>query len=151
MFASLRNIVMKNRSAIVLVVFLLLLSALGCSSLNPLSGKTEKAPTPTPAASPGDKTLTDKTVDSTVGDEKIGVPECDEVMDMITAEANNPDDNYIVKAGKALFFNRIKESIRESVEKNKNDREELAKNCRDYKVQLVKYKAEEDQKKKNEK
>lgn len=151
MFASLRNIVMKNRSAVALVVFLLLLSALGCSSLNPLSSKTEKTPTPTPAASPGDKTLTDKTVDSTVGDEKIGVPECDEVMDMITAEANDPNDNYIVKAGKALFFNRIKESIRESVEKNKNDREELAKNCRDYKVQLVKYKAEEDQKKKEQK
>lgn len=142
---------MKNRSAVVLVLFILLLSVLGCSSLNPLFGKSEKKPTPTPAASPVDKTLTDKTVDSTVGDVKIGVPECDEVMDMITAEANNPDDNYIVKAGKALFFNKIKESIRESVEKNKNDREELAKNCRDYKVQLEKYKAEEDQKKKNEK
>lgn len=151
MFAALKKIAMKNRSAVVLVLFILLLSVLGCSSLNPLSGKSEKTPTPTPTASPVDKTLTDKTVDSTVGDVKIGVPECDEVMDMITAEANNPDDNYIVKAGKALFFNKIKESIRESVEKNKNDREELAKNCRDYKVQLEKYKAEEDQKKKNEK
>lgn len=142
---------MKNRSTAGFVAFVLLLSALGCSSLNPISDKSQKTPTPTPTATPADKTLTDKTVDSTVGDEKIGVPECDEVMDMITAEADNPDDNYIVKAGKALFFNKIKESIRESVEKNKNDRDELAKNCRDYKVQLIKYKAEEDQKKKDQK
>lgn len=142
---------MKNRSTAGFVAFVLMLSALGCSSLNPISDKSQKTPTPTPTATPADKTLTDKTVDSTVGDEKIGVPECDEVMDMITAEADNPDDNYIVKAGKALFFNKIKESIRESVEKNKNDRDELAKNCRDYKVQLIKYKAEEDQKKKDQK
>ncbi len=101
----------------------------------------------TNTSSTKDKTLTDKAVDTTVGDEKIGVPECDEVMDMLTAEANNPDDGYIIKAGKALFFNRLKESIRKSVEENKGNTKEMAKTCRDAKKQLEKYKAEEDTKK----
>lgn len=131
---------MKNKIAIILVGAIILLVVLGCGSLNPLSSK-EKTNTKTPASN---KTLTDKAVDTTVGDEKIGVPECDEVMDMLTAEANNPDDNFIVKAGKALVFNKIKQSIKDSVEQNKNDKTELAKTCKEAKVQLEKSKAEQE-------
>ncbi len=93
------------------------------------------------------KTLTDKAVDTTVGEEKIGVPECDEVVDMLTAEMNNPDDNFVVKAGKSMVLNKIKQSIKESVEKNKNDTVEMAKNCKEFKRELDKYKAEEEKKK----
>jgi hypothetical protein len=92
-------------------------------------------------------TLTDKAVDTAVGESKIGVPECDEVMDMLAAEANNPDDNFVTKAVKGTVLNRIKESIKTSVEENKNDKVELAKNCREFKTQLQKYKAEEETKK----
>jgi hypothetical protein len=132
---------MKNKFAVTFVISVLAAAVLGCSSLNPLSQKGKATPTPK------DKTITDKAVDTTVGDEKIGIPECDEVMDMLTAEANDPNDNFIVKAGKAVFFNKIKESIKKSVEDNKNDSANLAKTCKDYKEQLVKFKAEEDKKK----
>jgi hypothetical protein len=64
-------------------------------------------------------------------------------MDAIEAELNNSDDNFIVKAGKATVLNRIKDSIKESVEKNPNDKEELAKTCREFKIQFDKYKAEQ--------
>lgn len=140
---------MKNKFAVVAVTAVLLIVVTGCSSINPLAGKKSGDPTPNPQSTQTDnnKTLTDKTIDTAVGDEKIGVPECDEVMDMLTAEANNPDDGYIVKAGKALVFNKIKQSIKESVEKNKGDTVELAKTCRDAKAQLVKAKAEQDSKK----
>ena len=138
---------MKNKFTITLVLIALTVSVLGCGSLNPLSQKG-KAPSPTPR----DKTLTDKGVDVVVGEEKIGIPECDDAMDMMTAEANNPDDGYIVKAGKAFFFNKIKASIKKAIEDNKDkdkngDTTDVAKQCKDFKDQLIKFKAEEDKKK----
>lgn len=129
---------MKNKLGITLVCTLLLGAVLGCG-LNPFSG--------TSTTSNSNKSLTDKGIDTVVGEEKIGVPECDEVMDMLTAEMNNPDDGYIAKAGKAFVLNKIKQSIKDSVEKNKNDKTELAKNCKEIKAELVKYKAEEEKKK----
>ena len=136
---------MKNKFAIVLVTTILIAASLGCSSINPLS-KKGSAPSPTPR----DKTLTDKGVDVVVGEEKIGIPECDEAMDMMTAEANNPDDGFIIKAVKATFFNKIKEQIRKAVEENKGDNTEIAKTCKDLKSQLDKFKAEEDKKAKEQ-
>ena len=90
------------------------------------------------------KTITDKAVDTAVGESKIDVPECDEVMDMLAAEANNPDDGFVTKAVKATFLNKIKEAIKQSVEENKNDKAELAKTCTEFKTQLQKYKAEQE-------
>lgn len=132
---------MKNTFTISVVSAFLLIAVLGCSSINPFSEKATSNKTNS------NKALTDKAVDTAVGEQKIGVPECDEVVDMLTDYANNPDDNFVVKAGKALFVNQIRESIKKSVEENKSDKVELAKNCKQFKVELEKYKAEEDKKK----
>ncbi len=78
-----------------------------------------------------------------VSEETTGVPECDEVMKMLSAEANDPDDGYIAKAIKAVFLNKIRDSVKKSIEENKTDKVELAKNCKDFKAQLEKYKADE--------
>lgn len=137
---------MKNKFALIVSMLLLSFAILGCSSINPLSSKKSADSTPESARPNSNKTTTDRAIDTAVGDEKIGVPECDEVIDILTAEANNPDDNYIVKAGKALVFNKIKQSIKESVEKNKGNTAELAKTCQDAKLQLAKAKSEEDSK-----
>lgn len=129
---------MKNTLGVIIAIAILFIVSAACGSINPLSKDTSDGN----SGSGVNKTMADRGVDTIAGDEKIGVPECDEVMDMLTAESNNPDDNFVVKAGKAMFFNKIKEGIKKSVEKNKNDTEELAKNCRDFKTQLDKYKAE---------
>lgn len=133
---------MKNTILASLALAVLLLTVLGCSSVNPFS--SEKAASNSSSSS--NKTLTDKAVDTTVGEEKIGIAECDEAIDIITAEMNNPDDNFIVKAGKAVVLNKIKQSIKDSVEQNKNDKAELAKNCGEFKKELEKFKAEQDAK-----
>lgn len=133
---------MKNLILASSALILLTLVVLGCGSLNPLSDKAK-------SNTASNKTLTDKGVDSVVGEETTGVPECDEVMNMLAAEANNPDDNFVTKAVKATFLNKIKESIRKSVEenKNKNGTADLAKTCKQFKAELEKYKAEEEKKK----
>lgn len=130
---------MRNRFSFIVVLFIVAAVCLGCSSLNPFSGSKDSGQTK-------EKSITDKGVDVTVGRSKIGVPECDEVSDLIEAELNNPDDNFVTKAVKATVLNRIKDSIRESVEQNKGDTVELAKTCKEFKVQFDKYKAEEQSK-----
>ncbi len=134
-------ITMKNKIGLIIVLAILGALVIGCSSINPFSEKKTGS-----ASNASNKTLTDKAVDTAVGEQKIGVPECDEVMDMLAAEANNPDDNFVSKAIKATFLNKIKESIKKSVEENKTDKAEMAKNCREFKTELEKFKAEEKKK-----
>ena len=129
---------MRNIFFAAIALIILLSVALGCGFVDRIQ-KTVTGPENTNS----NKTLTDKAVDTTVGEATIGVPECDAAMDMLTAEANNPDDNFVTKAVKATVLNKIKDSIRKSVEENKNDKVELAKDCREFKTQLEKYKAEE--------
>lgn len=133
---------MKNKFAIITVSFIFLTVSLGC-------GFTEQVQKSVGGAenTNSNKTLTDKAVDTAVGEVNTGVPECDEVMVMVTEYANNPDDGYLVKAAKAVVFNRIKESVRKSIEENKGDPKEIAKNCREIKAEIEKYKAEEESKK----
>ena len=133
---------MKNKISLIFALFILAAAVLGCSSMNPFSSDSTSGSSDRAA----NKTVTDKAVDTAVGERKIGVPECDEVVDMLAAEADNPDDNFVAKAAKAVVINKIRDSVRESVEKNKNDKEALAKNCREFKMQLDKFKAQEEAK-----
>ena len=129
---------MKNNFAIVAVCLTLFVSVLGCSSINPLGGQADNS---------SNKSLTDQGVDTVVGESTIGVPECDEVMDLLTAELDNPEDSFITKAGKGFVLNKIKDAIKQSVEQNKNDKTKLAKECTGFKKEFQKYKAEEEKKK----
>ncbi|PYS89025.1 MAG: hypothetical protein DMF62_08350 [Acidobacteria bacterium] len=134
---------MRNRASALLPLSLIAVVVLGCSSINPFSRSKEQ---PHASSEPKERSTTDKAVDKTIGHTTTGVPECDEVSDLIEAELNNSDDNFVVKAVKATALNRIKDGIRESVEKNKNDPVELAKTCKEFKLQFEKYKAEEEAK-----
>ena len=134
---------MKNKLFVIFTFLILLSISLGCG----LVQRLQKTSTGS-ANTNSNKTLTDKAVDTAVGDALIGIPECDEVMSMLAAEANNPDDNFVTKAAKATFLNRIKESIKKSVEEHKGDKAELAKNCKSFKFQLERYKAMDEEKKK---
>ena len=119
--------------------FLILTAVLGCGFVERLQSTDSGANTVN-----SNKTITDKAVDTAVGESKIGVPECDEVLDMLAAEANNPDDGFVTKAVKATFLNKLKESIKRSVEENKGDPAELAKTCKEFKTQLQKFKTEQE-------
>ncbi len=135
---------MKNKFTVVFALVVLGIAGLGCSSLNPFAGSKDTGKT---ASNSKDKTLTDKAIDTTVGQSKIGVPECDEVLDLIEAELNNSEDDFVTKAIKATVLNRIKDGIRDSVEKNKQDTTEMAKTCKEFKTQFEKFKADAESKK----
>jgi len=133
---------MKNTFALLASTLLIVLVGLGCG----IVGRVQNSVVGTENSN-SNKTLTDRAVDTTVGEGKIGVPECDEVMDLLTAEANNPDDNFVIKAAKGVVINKIKETIKQSIEENKTDKAALAKDCKEAKTELEKYKAEEQKKK----
>ena len=79
------------------------------------------------------KTMTDKAVDTAVGDAKIGIPECDEAMDILETQANNPDDNFVTKAVKKTALNTFRDQLKKSIEENKSDKKEVAKFCKEFK------------------
>lgn len=125
----------------------MLIATLGCGIVD----RVQKEVTGSDSSTNSNKSLGDKAVDTAVGESKIGVPECDEVMDRINAEMNNPDDDFVTKAVKATILNRIKDGIRKSVEENKTDTAEMAKTCKEFKTQFDKYKKEQEQKAKESK
>ena len=124
---------MKNTVTFILVIAIIANVGLGCSLVGRASERSEE-----------NKTLKDKAIDIAVGDEKIGVPECDEVMDFFNKEMSNPDDDFVTKAVKATALKKFKEKFREAIEENKTDKVELAKTCREFKSNLEIYKAERD-------
>ena len=134
------------------LLIVILAATLGCGFMERVRESTDSGSNTTRGSN---KTVTDKAVDVTVGESRIGIPECDEVMDLVQAELDNSDDNFVTKAVKATVLNRIKDGIREGVEKNRNtnstkDEEEMAKTCREFKKQFDKYKAEQQAKESNQ-
>ncbi|MBX3288575.1 MAG: hypothetical protein KF855_04450 [Acidobacteria bacterium] len=137
---------MKNKISFLLVLGLLTAAVLGCGGLNPFSDGKESANT---SERTKPDTVGDKAVDVAVGEEKIGIPECDAVVDELVGQtkSKNDDEGYVAKAFRQYWENMIREAIRKSVEENKNDPEKLATECRKIMVQLEKFKKEEEAKK----
>ena len=90
------------------------------------------------------KSVSDNAVDSTIGAEKIGVPECDEAFEEIAKMlSQNDDDSFLTQAAKRAAVNKIRENLKQKIEENKTDKAKLAKDCREYKSQIDKFKTEE--------
>ena len=125
---------MRNTASLLLALTVIVLSGLGCSLVGHAEKKDEKEQP--------NKTLTDRGVDIAVGDKKIGIKECDDVVDFFNHEIDNPDDDFVTKAMKKTALNQIKDQFRQAVEENKTDKVELAKVCKDFRDNLEKYKEE---------
>lgn len=145
MLGLVREKEMKNKFALVSVLFIGVFAALGCSSLNPFGADAPASNTsssrPANSASNANKSLTDQAVDTVATQATTGVPECDTLANELTAFANNPDDNFAVRMGKQLIANQIKESIRTTVEENQADKAQIAVACKEFRAEFEKYKA----------
>lgn len=134
--------IMKNKVVIAILGSIFLSLVLGCGFL-PFVGSSDGN-----SQGNDNKTLTDHAVDTAIGEEKIGIAECDEVVEFFQREMNNADDDFVTKAVKGTILNKMKEQFKKSLEENKTDKAEMAKSCKDFKAQLEKYKAEEANKQK---
>ncbi len=136
---------MKNKLTFLIAIFVLTISVLGCSSLNPLSGDSSDSSSSSKTGEK-DKTLTDRAVDTAVGEETTGVPECDELFAIFDKEMKDDEAGAIAKAMKQTIYNGIKSSIRKSIEENQTDKEELAKRCVEFKQEYEEQKVKEAEK-----
>ncbi|HEX6126053.1 MAG TPA: hypothetical protein VFZ23_11840 [Pyrinomonadaceae bacterium] len=128
---------MSNKLFLIVLVLPVLL---GCG----LSERIQEAVTESTSNTNGvaanvnaNKSLTDKAVDTAVGEQKIGIQECDEAMDILTAQAENPDDNFVTKAIKKTALNTFREQLKRKLEENKADKAQIAKYCSDFRNNLA--------------
>jgi soluble cytochrome b562 len=134
---------MKNKIIIPVILMIVLTISLGCG----ISESVEKAVSGTGETNSngaGNKTLTDTAIDTAVGNEKIGVQECDDLLEDLAAIVQKPDDNYVSKATRQYVLSKIRENIKKSIEQNKNDKTQMAKECKEYRGQLDKFKNQEE-------
>lgn len=131
---------MKDHTTHFFAFLFLMISGLGCSFISDTGSTPSNGANS--VANSANRSLSDKAIDSTVGRSKVGVPECDEVLDAIEAELNNPDDNFVVKAAKTAVLNQIKDGIRQGIEENAN-KSDMVTTCREFKAQFERYKAEQ--------
>jgi len=110
----------------------------GCGILDRArQAATESNSSKTAANVNANKTLTDKAIDTAVGEEKIGIVECDEAVDVLSAQIDNPDDNFVTKAVKKTALNQFREQVKKQIEEQKHDRKDVAKFCKDFKDNLA--------------
>jgi hypothetical protein len=130
---------MKNKIIVPVVLLILLTIALGCGAFDSVEKPLNRANSNVAA----NKTLADQAIETAVGVEKIGVPECDDLLESLAEFSNSPDDSYVTKAARQYALNKIRENIKRSVEENKNDKTQMAKECKEYRAQLEKFKTQE--------
>lgn len=130
---------MKNKS-VILILCVSIFAVLGC-------GITDRVQKAVEGDSNSNKSVSDKVTEDILR-EKTGVPECDEVIDFFADQSKNNEDDFVSKATKEFVFNKIRQSIKENIEKNQNDKVKMAQNCKEYKAQIDKYQAEQNSNKK---
>ncbi len=127
---------MKNKFVFSASLAVLFISILGCSFYNPLAGSSN-------SAGGDNRNLSDKTIDATIGESKIGVPECDEIFNFFADQAKSPDDDFVTRAAREYALNKIRERLKQSIEQHQGDTAAMARECRKFKTELDKFEAQE--------
>jgi hypothetical protein len=115
-----------------------LIAVLGCGFIDEVQKEVTGSGT-----SNANSNMTDTAINAAVGEGKVGIPECDQVLDSLAAYVNNPDDNMLMKAGKSYAANRLRKSIKNSIEQNGNDKARIASDCGRFKTELDRFKAQD--------
>jgi hypothetical protein len=125
-----------------IIITAILLSALLFSFGCGVSDQVQKAVTGSgnsnsPNSNADNKAIVDKAIDTAFGGEKIGVKECDDLYDYVAElVTKGENEGYAAKAARQYFLNRIRERIKTSIEQNKNDKAQMATDCKDYRRQI---------------
>ena len=108
----------------------LLAATLGCGLVSRLQDETT-------GSSNSNKTIGDKAVDVAVGDTKIGIKECDDVVDILNEQINDPEESFVTKALKRTILNQFRDQLKRSLEENQADKKAVADFCREFRKNLT--------------
>ena len=123
---------MKN-----LFTFVLVLAGLGATLGCGLIQRAQDEVTGGSNTSNSNRAIEDKAVDVAVGDTKIGIRECDEVVEILNAQINNPDDNFVTKALKRTMLNQFRDQLKKSLEQNPTNKQAVGEFCAEFKKNIV--------------
>ena len=129
---------MKNKFNF-LIVIAIMVFVIGCSCgrFADFGSSKDTSTDKTKSSEPGsNKSLTDKATDVATEGEKIGVPECDELMDYFRNKIDNENTDFVTKAVLKTLEARFREQLKKSLEENKSDKVETAKWCKEFKKNL---------------
>ena len=129
---------MKKNLAIIVVLLVFISMFIGCSSAPISTNDVRVAETPKPV--PSGTPIVEAPLDKAAADAVKGIPECDEVLVMLATETNRKVGNEAANLNKTAFLNKVKEAVKQSVNNNKGDKAETAKNCKSLKAQFARYK-----------
>lgn len=131
---------MKNLSVII-ILCVVLFAVLGCGMVERIQNGVEEKPSSANSNS-ANKAISDQATENVLR-EQTGIAECDEVLNILADQSKSQDENILTKAAKEMAFNRIRQSLKDSIQQNQNDKERLAQTCREFKTQLDKYQSEQ--------
>lgn len=127
---------MKNKLTVLSILLILSAFVLGCSQIQKTIEGEPSNTTAGKSDSSTNKSLSDKVIDSTIAGEKIGIPECDELMDYFTSKIENEETDFITKAFLKTLESQFRQGIKKNLEENKADKAETAKFCKEFKTKI---------------
>lgn len=125
---------MKNKITILTALFILLTVGFGCSVVDQFrSGGTN---TPNVSNSNTATVSNTNTADPNAV-AKTGVAECDELIDILDKDRQNPEDGFIARKVREVAIDLAKETIKTNIEQNQGDKVRIAQGCREAKNEYM--------------
>jgi hypothetical protein len=127
---------MKNKINFLAALLLLLTVGFGCSYVDQLrSGGNSSTFSNTNSTTNSSSNSADPNAAA-----KTGVAECDELIDLLDKERQNPDDNFLTRKAREYAIDFAKETIKKNIEENQGDKTKIAQGCREAKNEYLKNK-----------
>lgn len=127
---------MKILPAIKSPLFVLLFVVLGCNMAEHVEnavGRSDNSVANTNInTNKANKTISERAMEMAVGEDLIGIPACDEALELLAAQANDPDDSVITQALKKTALNRFRAEVKRRLEEQKANRTDTEKYCSDF-------------------
>jgi len=124
---------MKNSSYLALASLLLTAFILGCNLSERMENAVGRSNSTTGAnSSTANRSITERAMDTAVGEEMIGIPECDDALELLAGQASDPDDGVITQALKKTALNKFRAEVKRRLDEKKANPEDTAKFCREF-------------------
>jgi hypothetical protein len=107
----------------IITIFIIAFAVSGCTYINEFTNANSN------------KSTVEKGVDSVQGEKKIGVKECDDLLDELEQSNKKEGESFVSEAARRVFVNELRDKIRRSIEENKKDPAKQAQECKQYQEQ----------------
>ena len=124
---------MRNKIFLCVVIFPVLL---GCGAVDKARRASTESNSNLAVNANANKSFAEKAIETAAGEQKVGIAECDEVLDILVAQAEDPNDNFVTKAVKKTALTTFRDQLKKKLDEHKTDKKEVAKFCKSFRDNL---------------